>query len=337
MQQVKDLIRRAAAAPGTVLDHRRDRHRQGARRARDPCAAARAQRSLRGGQLRGADRVAARERALRPRKGRVHRRGAARAPGLIEHADGGTLFLDEIGTMSKALQAKLLRALESGEVRRIGENESRGVDVRFVAATNIDLKAADDAGEFRSDLYYRLDVHHVHMPALRERAVTFRCSSITFVTRYGGRRGVTACAPAAMGAPPAYSYPGNVRQLEHIIQRAVAIARSAELDARTTCPRNCSPSRRPAPPEGHGRRRARKGRARDDRRDARAPRRRDWRRRPRASGQPHDDVAADEKARPRIGPRPSRTCAPPCSTRVTSPHFTSETSPAGRILSLVAK
>ncbi len=97
--------------------------------------------------------------------------GAAGArAGLIEHAEGGTLFLDEIGTLSKALQAKLLRALESGEVRRVGENESRTVDVRFVAATNIDLKAATAAGEFRSDLYYRLDVHQVHMPPLRERA-----------------------------------------------------------------------------------------------------------------------------------------------------------------------
>jgi transcriptional regulator with GAF, ATPase, and Fis domain len=103
-----------------------------------------------------------------------HTRGAftgAAAPrsGLIEHASGGTLFLDEIGTMSTALQAKLLRAVESGEVRRIGENESRRVDVRFVTATNVDLKPAVDGGSFRSDLYYRVNVHRVHMPPLRER------------------------------------------------------------------------------------------------------------------------------------------------------------------------
>src|SRR4029079_1903530 len=103
-----------------------------------------------------------------------HARGAftgansARA-GLIEHATGGTLFLDEIGTMPSGVQAKLLRALEAGEVRRIGENEARRVDVRFVAATNTDLPSAGDAGVFRSDLYYRLNVHRIHLPPLRER------------------------------------------------------------------------------------------------------------------------------------------------------------------------
>jgi len=156
--------------------------------------------------------------------------GAAGArAGLIEHAEGGTLFLDEIGTLSKALQAKLLRALESGEIRRIGENESHVVDVRFVAATNIDLKAATTAGDFRSDLYYRLDVHHVHMPALRERTGDIPLLVGYFLSRYGGHSGVTACAPAAMEVLSAYTYPGNVRQLEHIIQRSVATAHSSEL------------------------------------------------------------------------------------------------------------
>ena len=103
-----------------------------------------------------------------------HARGAftgaaAPRPGLIEHAGGGTLFLDEIGTMPKTLQAKLLRALEAGEVRRIGENETRRVDVRFLAATNLDIQAATDSGEFRSDLFYRLNVHRIHLPPLRER------------------------------------------------------------------------------------------------------------------------------------------------------------------------
>jgi DNA-binding NtrC family response regulator len=154
----------------------------------------------------------------------------AARPGLIEHASGGTLFLDEIGTMSKALQAKLLRVLEAGEVRRIGENDSRRVDVRFVAATNVDLKAAVAAGDFRSDLYYRLHVHRIHMPPLRERAGDLRQLVDYFLEKYGAAAGVSACGAQAWALLSAYSYPGNVRQLEHIIQRAVAIARGPALE-----------------------------------------------------------------------------------------------------------
>jgi two-component system response regulator HydG len=156
--------------------------------------------------------------------------GAAGArEGLIEHAEGGTLFLDEIGTLSKALQAKMLRAIESGEVRRVGENESRHVDVRFVAATNIDLKDAIASGEFRSDLYYRIHVHHVHMPPLRERGDDIPVLVQHFLARYGRGTNVTGCSEAAMAALQRFDYPGNVRQLEHIVQRAVATARTAEL------------------------------------------------------------------------------------------------------------
>jgi transcriptional regulator with PAS, ATPase and Fis domain len=164
-----------------------------------------------------------------------HARGAftgaaGSRPGLIEHATGGTLVLDEIGTMSKALQAKLLRALEAGEVRRIGENESRPVDVRFLAATNIDLKAAVDAGEFRSDLYYRVNVHRVHLPPLRERTGDLPLLVDHFLIRYGRGAGVSGCSEAALAALLAYDYPGNVRQLEHIVQRAVAVARTAQIE-----------------------------------------------------------------------------------------------------------
>jgi two-component system response regulator AtoC len=156
--------------------------------------------------------------------------GAAGArAGLIEHAEGGTLLLDEIGTLSKGLQAKLLRALESGEVRRIGENDSRSVDVRFVAATNIDLKAATAAGEFRNDLYYRIHVHNVHMPPLRERTGDIPLLVSHFLSRNGRARNVTSCSRDALDVLMAYSFPGNVRQLEHIVQRAVATARGSEL------------------------------------------------------------------------------------------------------------
>ena len=163
-----------------------------------------------------------------------HARGAftgaagARA-GLIEHAAGGTMFLDEIGTMSNALQAKLLRTIESGEVRRIGENESRVVDVRFLAATNVDLKQAVDRGDFRSDLFYRLNVHRVHLPPLREREGDIRRLVEHFIALYGRGR-VTCCSQPVWDALLAFDYPGNVRQLQHIIQRAVAIGQGSVLE-----------------------------------------------------------------------------------------------------------
>ncbi len=228
MQKVKDLIRRAAVAPGTVLV-------TGETGTGKELAA----RAIHAGSPRGsgsfvAVNCAALTDSLLEAELFGHARGAftgaagARA-GLIEHAEGGTLFLDEIGTLSKGLQAKLLRALESGEVRRIGENESRQVDVRFVAATNSDLKAAMGAGEFRSDLYYRVNVHHVHLPPLRERTVDIGPLVEHFLARYGRGTGVASCSVAAMEVLLAYSYPGNVRQLEHIVQRAVATARSPEI------------------------------------------------------------------------------------------------------------
>ncbi|HEX5473347.1 MAG TPA: sigma-54 dependent transcriptional regulator [Vicinamibacterales bacterium] len=228
MRRVKDLIRRAAVAPGTVLITgetgtgkelvARAIHAESPRSARSfvalNCAAL--TESLLETELFG------------------HARGAftgaagARA-GLIEHATGGTLFLDEIGTMAASLQGKLLRALESGDVRRIGENEPRRVDVRFVAATNMDLDMAVDAGVFRRDLFYRLNVHRLHLPPLRERAGDVAKLVDCFLHRYGAAAGITACEPAAREALLAYSYPGNVRQLEHVIQRAVAVARPPTL------------------------------------------------------------------------------------------------------------
>ena len=131
--------------------------------------------------------------------------------------------------MPKALQAKLLRALESGEVRRIGENETRHVDVRFLAATNLDIQAAMERGDFRSDLFYRLNVHRIHLPPLRERGDDVRDLIQHFITRFGGatRDRYDARGRRALGA---YQYPGNVRQLQHIVQRAVTVARGELLD-----------------------------------------------------------------------------------------------------------
>ena len=228
MTKVKDLIQRAAVAPGTVLITGETGT------GKELAARGIHARSPRAAKAFVAVNCAALTESLLEAELFGHVKGAftgamgARA-GLIEHAESGTLFLDEIGTLSKGLQAKLLRALESGEVRRVGENDSRTVDVRFVAATNIDLKAATAAGEFRGDLYYRVHVHHVHMPPLRERAGDIPLLVAHFLARYGTGAGVTSCAPAAMEILTAYAYPGNVRQLEHLVQRAVATARSSEL------------------------------------------------------------------------------------------------------------
>jgi DNA-binding NtrC family response regulator len=148
------------------------------------------------------------------------------------------------------LQAKLLRAVEAGEVRRIGENEPRRVDVRFVAATNVDLKNAVGGGTFRSDLYYRLNVHRIHMPPLRERTGDIRLLAQHFLSRYGASAGVTACSARTWELLEAYAYPGNVRQLEHIIQRAVAIARGPELQPDDLPEELVAPRLLPPAPDG---------------------------------------------------------------------------------------
>lgn len=228
MEKVRDLIQRAAGAPGTVLI-------TGETGTGKELAA----RAIHAGSPRAARafvpvNCAALTESLLEAELFGHARGAftgaagARA-GLIEHAEGGTLFLDEIGTLSKNLQAKLLRALESGEVRRIGENDNRYVDVRFVAATNIDLKAAASSGDFRNDLYYRVHVHHVHMPPLRERADDVPLLVHHFLARYGTAAGTPVCSAEAMERLIGFPYPGNVRQLQHMVQRAVATARSLEI------------------------------------------------------------------------------------------------------------
>ena len=229
MTQVKELIRRAAPAAGTVLI-------TGETGTGKELAA----RAIHAGSSR-ADRpfvalnCAALTESLLENELFGHGKGAftgaaGSRPGLIEHASSGTLFLDEIGTMSKAVQAKLLRALESGEVRRIGENDSRQVDVRFLAATNIDLKTAIDHGDFRSDLFYRLNVHRVHLPPLRQREGDLRLLVEHFLARFGAGTPVQRCSDAAWTLLEQYDFPGNVRQLEHVIQRAVAIARGPELE-----------------------------------------------------------------------------------------------------------
>jgi transcriptional regulator with PAS, ATPase and Fis domain len=146
-------------------------------------------------------------------------------PGLIEEAEHGTLFLDEIGDMPLATQVKLLRTLENNEVRRLGDNATRLVDVRVVAATHRKLHDEVAAGRFREDLYYRLNVVQLDVPPLRERREDIGLLASYFLDRLGKREGRTLeFAPATEQLLERYDYPGNVRELENAIEHAVALA-----------------------------------------------------------------------------------------------------------------
>jgi DNA-binding NtrC family response regulator len=155
--------------------------------------------------------------------------GAVNAkPGLIDLADGGTLLLDEIGEMEPDSQVKLLRALETGMFFRVGGTRPRSVDVRIVAATNRDLGEAMRAGEFRQDLYYRINTITVALPPLRERKEDIALLAQHFVeanAAYGAKR----LSPAVLGTLEAYPWPGNVRELLHAIERAVILSRGDEI------------------------------------------------------------------------------------------------------------
>ncbi|MDE2585096.1 MAG: sigma 54-interacting transcriptional regulator [Betaproteobacteria bacterium] len=147
-------------------------------------------------------------------------------PGRFERADGGTLFLDEIGTLSLIAQGKLLRALQEGEIERIGDTRVRSVDVRVIAATNENLRQLVEAGKFRDDLFYRLNVFPVHIPPLRERKEDILLLVEHFLNRYCAlhKRNVTGFTEAALEALMLYSWPGNIRELENIIERGVILA-----------------------------------------------------------------------------------------------------------------
>jgi DNA-binding NtrC family response regulator len=150
--------------------------------------------------------------------------GALRSkPGLIEVAHRGTLFLDEIGEMPPPLQIKLLRALQERQIRRVGGTALIDVDARVVSATNRDLIEAIAKGQFREELYYRINVIAIALPRLRERAGDVELLAHAFLKRYGQGR-ITAIDAAAMAALEAYGWPGNVRELQNIIERACALA-----------------------------------------------------------------------------------------------------------------
>jgi two-component system nitrogen regulation response regulator GlnG len=147
-------------------------------------------------------------------------------------ADGGTIFLDEVGEAPLELQVKLLRALESRTVTRVGSAESRPVDVRVIAATNRDLAEASAAGRFREDLYHRLRVFPIEMPALADRAEDIEPLVMHFLARTMGRQrpmGSVAIAPEFLAAIRRRRWPGNVRELKHAVEYAAVVARGGTL------------------------------------------------------------------------------------------------------------
>jgi DNA-binding NtrC family response regulator len=150
--------------------------------------------------------------------------------GLFEKADGGTLFLDEIGDMGLGLQSKLLRVLQDREIRPVGGTQSVKVDVRIIAATHQDLSAAIEAGRFRSDLYYRLNVIPIHIPPLRERPEDIPLLAEAFLRKHADDRPRSLSA-AAVDRLKRFAWPGNARELENVIERALALSDRPEIGA----------------------------------------------------------------------------------------------------------
>ncbi|MDP4917984.1 MAG: sigma-54 dependent transcriptional regulator [Haliea sp.] len=152
--------------------------------------------------------------------------------GLIEAADGGTLFLDEIGELPMEAQARLLRFIQEGEIRRIGSVHSRKVNVRLICATHRNLHALSAEGLFRQDLYYRINVLRLQLPALRERGKDILQLAERMLEIQSERlgKGTMSLSPRAIQAITTYQWPGNVRELEHAIERAVVLSEDAEID-----------------------------------------------------------------------------------------------------------
>ena len=151
-------------------------------------------------------------------------------PGRFERADGGTLFLDEIGTLSFTAQGKLLRAIQENEIERVGDSRTRKVNVRLVAATNVNLREAVKAGTFREDLFFRLNVFPIKVPPLRQRRDDIPLMMNWFLQRFSKkhRKSITGFRERAVDALVAYDWPGNVRELENMIERAVILAEEGE-------------------------------------------------------------------------------------------------------------
>ena len=151
--------------------------------------------------------------------------------GLFEEADGGTIFLDEIGDINMNVQTKLLRVIQEGEIKRVGDAKSRIVDVRIVSATNKDLWKEVQAKRFREDLYYRLNVINIKMPALRERDEDILVLGKHFLKKFAriNNKAIDGFSQSAENSMLSYQWPGNIRELENTVERAVILARSGKI------------------------------------------------------------------------------------------------------------
>lgn len=157
----------------------------------------------------------------------------ATKPGKFEQADTGTVFLDEIGDVPLAIQVKLLRVLQEREFERLGSNKTRHIDVRVVAATNVDLRRALEEGTFREDLYYRLNVLPINIPPLRERRDDIPYLADHFIRKHAAELGTAELPISAEAADKlmAYHWPGNVRELENVVERSLVLAMGSRLEA----------------------------------------------------------------------------------------------------------
>jgi two-component system, NtrC family, response regulator AtoC len=174
--------------------------------------------------------------------------GASRSKaGLFQSANGGTIFLDEIGELPLEMQAKLLRVLQEKEVRPVGSNDKVNVDVRVIAATNRDLEAAYRGGTFRKDLYFRLNVVTVHLPALRDRRSDIPMLVHHFLDRYARGENLQV-TPAAMKSLLQYDWPGNIRELENCVARAVTLGDRRTIDVGDLPPAIRTDQLSPLPP-----------------------------------------------------------------------------------------
>jgi two-component system response regulator GlrR len=179
-----------------------------------------------------------------------HERGAftgalTKTGGLVESAKQGTLFLDEVEVLPLSVQAKLLRFLQQREYRALGSSEVRRADVRVISATNYDLQKLVRTGAFREDLYYRLKVVELRMPALRDRPEDIAPLAKHFVAKYAARfnRQTLDLSPGALARLVSHRWPGNVRELEHVLEAAVALCAGAQIEAEDLGLESAGPSR----------------------------------------------------------------------------------------------